>query len=138
LLHKGGSANQEFMHIRDKPGVGTSKSSVAASAPVNYHRPRDFASYVSEPAEICTRRTTPMEHAYKSHTIIITTWVCLDRNGYTPEVRVSTKAPVAFKTLKLNNAFPTKEEAQNFALDAAKKWIDDKNPKRKAATPEQG
>jgi hypothetical protein len=76
-----------------------------------------------------------MEHAYKSHTIVITTWACLDRNGYTPEVRVSTKAPVAFQTLKLNNAFPTKEEAQNFALEAAKKWIDDKNPKQsKAAT----
>jgi hypothetical protein len=67
--------------------------------------------------------------------IVITTWACLDRNGYTPEVRVSTKAPVVFKTLKLNNAFPTKEEAQNFALEAAKRWIDEKNPRQsKAAT----
>ena len=74
-----------------------------------------------------------MEHAYKSHTIVITTWACLDRNGYTPEVRVSTKAPVAFKTLKLNNAFPTKEEAENFALEATKKWIDDKKPKQSRA-----
>ena len=74
-----------------------------------------------------------MEHAYKSHTIVITTWANLDRNGYTPEVRISKKAPIAFQTLKLNNAFPTKEEAENFALEAAKKWIDDKNPKQSQA-----
>jgi hypothetical protein len=35
--------------------------------------------------------------------------------------------------LKLNNAFPTKEEAGNFALEAAKKWIDDKNPQQSQA-----
>jgi hypothetical protein len=74
-----------------------------------------------------------MEHAYKSHTIVITTWASLDRNGYMPEVRISKKAPIAFQTLKLNNAFPTKEEAENFALEAAKKWIDDKNPKQSQA-----
>jgi predicted negative regulator of RcsB-dependent stress response len=74
-----------------------------------------------------------MEHAYKSHTIVIATWASLDRNGYTPEVRISKKAPIAFETLKLNNAFPTKEEAENFALEAAKKWIDDKNLKQSHA-----
>ena len=37
------------------------------------------------------------------------------------------KTPIVLQTLKLNNAFPTKEEAENFALEAAKKWIDDKN-----------
>ena len=42
-----------------------------------------------------------MEHAYKSHTIVITTWASLDRNGYMPEVRISKKAPIAFQTLKL-------------------------------------
>ena len=68
-----------------------------------------------------------MEHAYKSHTIVITTWASLDRNGYRPEVRVSKKTPIVLQTLKLNKSFPTKEEAENFALEAAKKWIDDKN-----------
>ena len=74
-----------------------------------------------------------MEHAYKSHTIVITTWARLDPNGYTPEVRISEKALIAFQTLKLNNVFPTKEEAENFALEAARKWIDDKNPKQSQA-----
>ena len=76
-----------------------------------------------------------MEHAYKSHTIVITTWASLDRNGYTPEVRVSKKTPIVLQTLKLNNAFPTKEEAENFALEAAKKWIDDKNSRPHKALP---
>jgi hypothetical protein len=76
-----------------------------------------------------------MEHVYKSHTIVITTWACLDRNGYTPEVRVSKKAPSVFQTMRLNKAFPTKEEAENFGLEKAKEWIDEKNPKQsKAAT----
>ena len=74
-----------------------------------------------------------MEHAYQAHTIVITTWASLDRNGYTPEVRISKKPPIVFQTMKLNNAFPTKEEAENFALDAAKKWIDDKNPNQSKA-----
>jgi hypothetical protein len=77
-----------------------------------------------------------MEHAYKSHQIVITTWGSLERNGYTPEVRVSKKATAAFQTLKLNNAFRTKEEAENFALEVAKKWIDDKNPKHSQAATE--
>jgi hypothetical protein len=77
-----------------------------------------------------------MEHAYKSHTIVIATWASLDRNGYTPEVRISKKAPIVLQTLKLNNAFPTKEEAEKFALEAAKKWIDDKNPKHPQAATE--
>ena len=70
-----------------------------------------------------------MEHAYKSHTIVIATWPCLDRNGYTPEVRVSKKAPIVFHTLRLNKAFPTKEEAEKFGLEVAKEWIDEKKPK---------
>ena len=74
-----------------------------------------------------------MEHAYKSHTILINTWASLDRNGYTPEVRISKKAPIVLQTLKLNNAFPAKEEAEKFALEAAKKWIDDKNLKQSQA-----
>lgn len=77
-----------------------------------------------------------MEHAYKSHTIVITTWASLDRNGYTPEVRISKKPPIIVQTLKLNNAFPTKEEAAIFALEVAKKWIDDKNSKHSQAATE--
>jgi hypothetical protein len=68
-----------------------------------------------------------MEHAYKSHTIVITTWASLDRNGYTPEFRMSKKASKVFQTVKLNNAFATKEEAEKFALAAAKKWIDERS-----------
>jgi hypothetical protein len=50
-----------------------------------------------------------------------------------PRVRISKKAPIVLQTLKLNNAFQTKEKAENFALEAAKKWIDDKNPKKNEA-----
>ena len=66
-----------------------------------------------------------MEHAYKPHTILITTWASLDRNGYTPDVGISKKASKVFQTVKLNDAFPVKEEAEKFAFDAAKKWIDE-------------
>jgi hypothetical protein len=69
-----------------------------------------------------------MEHQYKSHTIVITSWASLDRNGYTPEFRITKKAPVIFQSLKINQAFATKEDAENFALDAAKKWIDESKP----------
>jgi len=65
-----------------------------------------------------------MEHAYKSHTIVITTWASLDRNGYTPEFRLTRKASKVFQTVKLDNASATKEEAEKFTFDAAKKWID--------------
>lgn len=64
---------------------------------------------------------------YKSHTIVITTWASLDRNGYTPEFRIIKKAPKVFQSEKLNSAFATKEEAEKFALDAAKTWIDDRS-----------
>jgi hypothetical protein len=67
-----------------------------------------------------------MKHGYKSYTIIITTWANLDRYGYTPEFRISEKASKVFQTVKLNNAFATKEEAETFALGVAKKWIDER------------
>lgn len=67
-----------------------------------------------------------MEHAYKSHTIVITTWASLDRNGYTPQCRISKKNSRVFQTVKSNNAFATKEEAEKFALELAKKWIDER------------
>ena len=41
-----------------------------------------------------------MEHNYKSPCIVITTSADLNRNGYTPEVRITKKAP---KLLKAKN-----------------------------------
>jgi hypothetical protein len=69
-----------------------------------------------------------MAHNYKSHTVAITTWASLDRNGYTPEFRIIKKPLVVIHSLKLNQAFPTKQEAENFAVDVAKEWIDDSSP----------
>ena len=37
-------------------------------------------------------------------------------------------APLVFETLKINQPFPTKAEAARFALEVAKKWIDDGKP----------
>lgn len=67
-----------------------------------------------------------MEHHYKSHTIVITTWGNLD--GFTSEFRINKKSPVVFETLKLNQPFPTKAEAENYALEFAQKWINDSKP----------
>ena len=67
-----------------------------------------------------------MEHHYKSHTIVITTWGNLD--GFTSEFRINKKAPVVFETLKLNQPFPTKAEAESYALEIAQKWINDSKP----------
>jgi hypothetical protein len=65
-----------------------------------------------------------MDYYYKSYTILITTWGRLD--GFTPELRINKQvAPVVCQTLKINQPFPTKAEAESFALELAKKWIDD-------------
>jgi hypothetical protein len=69
-----------------------------------------------------------MDYKYKSHRIVITTCASVDRNGYTPEFRITKKAPKLFQDEKLNNVSRTKEEAGNFALDLAKEWIDGKEP----------
>jgi hypothetical protein len=69
---------------------------------------------------VAFRRNTSMDYKYKSHSIVITTWASLDRNGYTPEFRITKKAPKLFQKEKLNNASRTKEEPGNFALDLAK------------------
>ena len=74
-----------------------------------------------------------MEHAYNLTLIVITTWASLDRNGSTPEVRIAKKLPLILQTMRLNNAFPTKEEAEKFALGVAKKWIDEINSKHSPA-----
>ena len=68
-----------------------------------------------------------MDHYYKSHNILITTWGRMD--GFTPELRINKQlTPLIFETLKINQPFPTKAEAEVFALEAAKKWIDEANP----------
>ena len=48
-------------------------------------------------------------------------------NGYTPEFRVSKKASEVFQTVKVKCAFTTKEEAENFVLEVAKKWIEERS-----------
>lgn len=67
-----------------------------------------------------------MEHQYKSHKILITTWGRLD--GFTPELRINKQvAPVVSQSLKISQPFPTKAEAESFALQVARKWIDEAN-----------
>jgi hypothetical protein len=63
-----------------------------------------------------------MKHQYKSHEILITTWAGLD--GFTTEVRISKKGPKVFQSLKINHGFPTKAEAETYALEVAKRRID--------------
>ena len=68
-----------------------------------------------------------MDYYYKSHSILITTWGRVD--GFTPELRINKQlAPLVFETLKINQPFPTKAEAARFALEVAKRWIDDGKP----------
>ncbi len=67
-----------------------------------------------------------MEHQYKSYKILITTWGRLD--GFTPELRIDKQvAPIVSQSLKISQPFPTKAEAESFALQVAKKWIDEAN-----------
>jgi hypothetical protein len=50
-------------------------------------------------------------------------------DGFTPELRINKQlAPLVFETLKINQPFPTKAEAARFALEVAKRWIDDCKP----------
>jgi hypothetical protein len=66
-----------------------------------------------------------MQHHYKDHTVVISTWARLEPYGYTPEYRVTRKARI-IQTLKLNQVFATREEAEGCCLQAAKTWIDHK------------
>ena len=66
-----------------------------------------------------------MERKYKSHTIVITSWGRLEPDGFRPEVRISTITANLLKTLKMNETFPTKKEAETYALQVAQRWIDD-------------
>ena len=65
-----------------------------------------------------------MQHYYRFHAVVMTTWGSLD--GFTPEIRISKEAAIAFHTLKINQPFPTKAEAESYALEVAKRWIDGK------------
>ena len=67
-----------------------------------------------------------MKHQYKSHAILITTWASLD--GFTTELRISKNGPNVFQSLKINQAFPTKAEAETYALEVAKRRIDNASP----------
>lgn len=71
-----------------------------------------------------------MEHKYRSHTIVITSWGNLDPDGYRPEFRISKKAPIVSQSLKINQTFPTRKEAEDYALQVAKKWIDGRKSDR--------
>jgi hypothetical protein len=67
-----------------------------------------------------------MQHQYRSHTIIITSWANLDPDGFRPEYRISKKAPIVSHSLKINQTFRTRKEAEDYALQVAKKWIDER------------
>jgi hypothetical protein len=72
--------------------------------------------------------TAPMEHPYKSHTILITCWPTLEPFGFAPEIRISNKHQLIEKSFKFAQKFETKVEAEAYALAAAIKWIDDSTP----------
>jgi hypothetical protein len=67
-----------------------------------------------------------MQHHYKDHTVLISTWARLEPYGYTPEYRISRGAERILHSLKLNQLFATREEAEGCGLQAAKRWIDHK------------
>jgi hypothetical protein len=63
-----------------------------------------------------------MEHYYKSHSILITTWGRMD--GFTPELRINKQlAPLVFETLKINKPFPTKAELHVLASKSPKNGL---------------
>ena len=72
-----------------------------------------------------------MEHYYKAHSILISTWGRLDPDGFRPELRISRKAPVIFKAFKLNQTFSSREAAEGYGLEVAKRWIDESKLDRK-------
>lgn len=71
---------------------------------------------------------TPMEHRYKFHNIQITCWPTLEPFGFVPEIRINNAKLILIKTVKLTERFQTRTEAETYALNIAKQWIDDSNP----------
>ena len=76
-----------------------------------------------------------MQHQYKSYTIVITSWANLDPDGFRPEYRISRNAPPLSQSLKINQTFSTKKEAEDYALQIAKKWIAARGSEQPAAQP---
>jgi hypothetical protein len=66
-----------------------------------------------------------LEHHYKAHSILISTWARLYPDGFTAELRISKKAHVILHTFKINQIFSSREEAEGYGLQAAKRWIDE-------------
>ena len=79
-----------------------------------------------------------MQHQYKSYTIVITSWANLDPDGFRLEYRISRNAPPLSQSLKINQTFSTKKEAEDYALQIAKKWIDARGSEQPAAAIERG
>ena len=79
-----------------------------------------------------------MQHQYKSYTIVITSWANLDPDGFRPEYRISKNPPIVSKSLKINQTFCTKKEAEDYALKVAKKWIDERGADHPSTSIERG
>jgi hypothetical protein len=78
-----------------------------------------------------------MEHKYRSHTILITSWGNLAPDGFRPEYRISRNAPIVSQSMKINQTFPTRKEAEDYALEVAKKWIDERGSKHPSISTEK-
>ena len=79
-----------------------------------------------------------MQHQYKSYTIVITSWGNLDPDGFRPEYRISRKVPTVSHDRKINQTFSTEEEAEDYALQVAKKWIDERGSDHPSTSIERG
>lgn len=79
-----------------------------------------------------------MQHKYKSYNIVITSWANLNPDGFRPEYRISMKAPSLCQSLKINQTFPTRKEAEDYALQLAKKWIDKRESDHPSTLIERG
>jgi hypothetical protein len=79
-----------------------------------------------------------MQQQYKSYTIVITSWANLDPDGFRPEYRINRKAPPVSQSLKINQTFSTKKEAEDYALQIAKKWIDTRGSEQPSGSTERG
>jgi hypothetical protein len=58
----------------------------------------------------------------------------VDPDGFRPELRVSRKASVILQAFKINQTFSTREAAEGYGLEVAKRWIDESELDRKHAS----